>query len=100
MIQPDGSYTLSTYSEGDGALVGTHRVTYVAGSSGDVDEGEEEIPSEPTGEHDEDEGVEENPYDGLVPKQAQVTVDAGGSEINIELVPMAADPESGDVDDV
>jgi len=29
-IQPDGSYTLSTYSQGDGALLGEHNVTVIS----------------------------------------------------------------------
>lgn len=30
IIQPDGSFTLSTYEPGDGALVGTHKISVVA----------------------------------------------------------------------
>ena len=36
-IQPDGSYYLGTYSQSDGALIGTHRVVIIAyEGSGDV----------------------------------------------------------------
>ncbi len=30
-IQPDGSYKLKTYQDGDGAVVGTHKVGVIAG---------------------------------------------------------------------
>ena len=98
VVKSDGSYTLSTYAPDDGAVVGSHRVNYISGSNEDVEEGEgyeeEETPAESEGEHDEADVVEGDPYAGLMPKETQVTVEAGGSTINIELVPMTGDPGS------
>lgn len=93
VVQSDGSYALSTYAEGDGAVVGSHRVTYVAGGGDSVEE-EPAPEGDDAGEHDEDEPATAVPFSGLVPKQTQVTVEAGGSEINIELVAGGGSTES------
>jgi hypothetical protein len=76
-IQPDGTFTLSTYAQGDGAIIGRHRVMFSA----------------PTGKHEEagkhDEGqasAPADPFAGVTPKEAQVEVKSGENTIDIELV--------------
>lgn len=81
-IQSDGTYVLGTYSEGDGAVIGRHRVMY----------------SPPSGEH--DEGANEHGEKGsaaagdLVPNVSEVEVQAGSNEINIELVKNLSDEDN------
>lgn len=81
-IGADGSYTLSTYAQGDGAVVGQHRVTYAPPS-----------PESPTDAPTPDAKPKTAQYLGLVPKEQQVEVKAGSNEINIELVPSAPAPK-------
>jgi hypothetical protein len=47
-IQPDGTYTLTTYSAGDGATVGKHRVSIVARAAGQKRAVESEEPLPPS----------------------------------------------------
>jgi hypothetical protein len=100
LVQPDGSFTLSTYAEGDGAVVGRHRVLF-SPTAPDVEEGEGYEEGEDGGdaggggEHDEAETVEELPFSGLVPEQTEVEVTSGDNDITITLVeaaPMPGDP--------
>ncbi|NLF72334.1 MAG: hypothetical protein GX575_25140 [Candidatus Anammoximicrobium sp.] len=79
-INSDGSYVLTTYVAGDGAIVGRHRVTFFPPAS----QASETAAGEP-GKHDETPAP--SPYRGLMPKEAEVEVKAGTNEINIELVP-------------
>jgi hypothetical protein len=72
----DGSFTLSTYGNGDGAVVGKHRVTYSAPAV-EIDEAQ----------HKEDSKPPVSPYAGLVPKDKEVEVKPGSNTIDIELVP-------------
>jgi len=79
-VKSDGSYVLTTYVDGDGAIVGRHTVTFFPAAP--------QAPAESGGEpgkHDEAPAV--SPYRGLMPKEAEVEVKAGANEINIELVP-------------
>jgi len=79
-IKSDGSYVLTTYLDGDGAIVGRHTVTFFPAAA--------QPPAESGGEpgkHDEKPAV--SPYRGLMPKEAEVDVKAGANEISIELVP-------------
>lgn len=79
-IKSDGSYVLTTYLDGDGAIVGRHKVTFFpTPPQTPVESGTE------PGKHDEAPAV--SPYRGLMPKEAEVEVKAGANEINIELVP-------------
>jgi len=70
-VQSDGTYTVSTYGEDDGAVIGKHKVSYTA------PQGESPGPSKPPAP---------SPWDGLVPKTVEVEVVKGGSTIDIELV--------------
>jgi len=79
-VKSDGSYVLSSYAQGDGAVIGRHKVIYSPGSTETV----EETPLA-EGEHAED-STEPIPFSGLVPKEVEVEVKAGSNEINIELV--------------
>jgi len=72
-VQSDGTFVLSTYKEGDGAVVGKHKVSYIPASRGA--ESYEDKP-------------EPSPYLGLVPKEQEVEIKPGQNEITIELVPM------------
>jgi hypothetical protein len=70
-VKNDGTFVLTTYSQGDGAVVGKHEVSYVPVAKGA--EGYEDKP-------------EQSPYVGLVPKERMVEVKPGSNEITIELV--------------
>lgn len=72
-VQSDGTFVLSTYKEGDGAVVGKHKVSY--------------IPASKSAESYEDK-PEPSPYFGLVPKEQEVEIKPGQNELTIELVPM------------
>lgn len=76
-VQSDGTFVLTTYKEGDGAVIGKHRVSYIPASKGA--ESYEDKP-------------EPSPYLGLVPKEQEVEVKPGTNEITIELVPMGKRP--------
>lgn len=69
-----GSYTLSTFRNGDGALVGKHRVTYTAPL---MPYTREPRPGEPR---------PRSGFEGLVVKQAEVEVKPGSNTLDIELV--------------
>jgi hypothetical protein len=78
VIQSDGTFVLSTEKEGDGAVIGRHRVTFSQPSS-----------NAPPQEWDGTGTPPENPkspYEGMVPKPAEVEVKAGANDITIELV--------------
>jgi hypothetical protein len=89
-VQSDGSYTLSTYAQGDGAVIGKHSVVYSPGGGGSDDVEQPAIP-EPGSDY-ENQPAPEVPFSGLVPKESEVEVKAGTNEINIELIP---DPNAG-----
>jgi hypothetical protein len=79
-VQSDGTFTLGTYSQTDGAVVGRHRVSYAA-----------PLPELPAGkELQPGESMPPSPYDGLVPREAEVEVKSGSNDIQIELVPAPA----------
>ncbi len=76
-IGEDGTYSVSTYGDGDGAVVGPHTVSYSAPSpeAAEAEGGDEgHVAAKPS------------EYDGLVPKETKVTVESGGSTIDVELV--------------
>ena len=77
-IQQDGSYTLGTDSESDGAFVGRHRVLYSAPTTEWETpgwDGKGKPPKPPV-----------SPYARLHTKETEVEVTSGSNEINIELV--------------
>jgi hypothetical protein len=70
-IEPDGSYTLSTYGTNDGAVVGKHRIDYEE----KVFEGTLQPGESPPA----------SPYAGTKPNPAEVEVKAGSNTIDIDL---------------
>lgn len=72
-IQSDGTFVLSTYQTGDGAVIGKHRVTFMPKAAGAESYEDRPTPS---------------PYVGLTPKEQEVEIKPGGNELTIELVPM------------
>jgi hypothetical protein len=76
-VQADGTYTLGTYSDSDGARIGRHRVTYTPPAQ----ELTEQQRSDPKYI------APPPPYLGLAPKQAEVEVKVEDNNIDIELVP-------------
>lgn len=71
-VKEDGTFVLTTYKEGDGAVVGRHRVSYIPSVAGAETYEDKPQPS---------------PYLGLVPKEQEIEVKPGQNEITIELVP-------------
>jgi hypothetical protein len=80
-IKSDGTYTVSTYGTDDGAIIGKHRVLFSPPPA---------APPSATAAH--DAGPPADPLSGMVPKQPEVDVAKGGSQINIELVKQSAEP--------
>lgn len=78
-VKPDGSFQLTTYSPGDGAVIGKHQVVYSPPGVA--------TPEVPEGAHAEPQKV---PYQGATPKQTEVEVKAGENKLTIEL--QAASP--------
>jgi hypothetical protein len=85
VVQADGSYTLTTYTRDDGAVLGTHRVLYTA-SGGALGEGDNAAAGGTDGEHDQE--TPKSLYLGLIPKVREAEVAAGSNTIDIQLVPM------------
>ena len=77
-VGQDGTFVLSTYATGDGAVIGKHQVMYTPMSQA----------AESSDAH--AEGPAPSPYAGLVPKNADVEVKAGSNDIEIELVKPAS----------
>ena len=75
-VGADGSFTLTTYTKGDGAVVGKHQVTYTAAPI-EIDEKQHKEDSQPV----------VSPFAGLIPSKAEVEVKAGSNTIDIDLVP-------------
>ncbi len=81
-IAEDGTFAVSTYGNGDGAVIGKHAVSYVApppkveGGSVSTSSGD---PSKPG-------RAVDSPYEGLICKQQEVVVESGSNVIDIELV--------------
>jgi hypothetical protein len=76
VVGSDGTFSLSTYGSGDGAVVGKHRVSF-SPPAVEIDEAQ----------HKEDSKPPVSPYAGLVPKTTEVEVKAGSNTIDIELIP-------------
>ncbi len=80
-VQPDGSFTLTTFEQGDGALLGSHRVMYELGPqpAGEYRDGKQHPPSQ-------DEVSQWRSMRGLVSDTKQVDVVSGENSVKIELV--------------
>lgn len=83
IIQPDGSFVVSTLAEGDGAAIGKHLVTYNAPPrSGQENwDGYGTPPPEKI-----------SPFEGLAPKEPHVEVKSGANDLTIELVKVPPQP--------
>ena len=77
-VVKDGAYTLSTYSEGDGAIIGKHRVVYSAPQV------EQASAASPEGGHNAQ--PEKSPYEGMTADPAEVEVTASTDKIDIKLI--------------
>ena len=85
VIQADGSYTLTTYEEGDGAVVGRLRVLILPATTDDEDVENYQDDDEENEEDDEDNDDEEIPLPCPMPRDLFVEVTAGTSVVNIEM---------------
>ncbi|WP_166830959.1 hypothetical protein [Thalassoroseus pseudoceratinae] len=72
-IQSDGTFTLSTYEEEDGAVIGKHAISYGAPAA------ESSAATDGHGE------AAQSPYAGLKPNPATVEIESGSNEIEIKL---------------
>lgn len=79
IVQPDGTFSVGTYDESDGAVIGVHTLSYEppAGETAQGPAAGHEAPSGPT---------KPSPFAGLVPKTKDVTVVASPNTIDVELV--------------
>ncbi|MCA9068260.1 MAG: hypothetical protein KDA84_05020 [Planctomycetaceae bacterium] len=73
-VGDDGTFTLTTYKDKDGAVVGKHRVSYSPPAA--------EVKENPSGGHSQ---APKSPYVGLKPKQEEVDITESTNEITIEL---------------
>lgn len=74
-VQEDGAFTLSTYQENDGAVIGKHRVMYSPPQpiSTETPEGGHAAPPQPS------------KYAGMVPITPEVEVTSGENDFEIEI---------------
>lgn len=84
VIGADGTYVVSTYGNGDGAVVGKHRLLFSPAAM--------EMPPVPAGGHS---ATPRSPYAGLSPKQSEIAVSKGANKIDIELVARGATVATG-----
>jgi hypothetical protein len=75
-IKSDGTFTVTTYSPGDGAVVGQHRIAFMPPAPATA-------AASPDGAHT---AAPPAAFDGLVPKTTEVTVAKGDNKIEVELV--------------
>lgn len=73
-VGDDGTFTLSTYSDKDGAVLGKHRVSYSPPVA--------EVENTSSGGHSQ---APKSPYAGLTPKQLEVEISEDTNELTIEL---------------
>ena len=74
-VGADGTFTVSTYGQGDGAVIGKHKVTFTPPAV--------EAPPVPAGGHT---ATPASPYAGMAPKEAEITISKGDNTVDIELV--------------
>ncbi len=79
-IREDGTFTVSTYADGDGAVVGKHMVSYAAPGP------QQENAAVSSGVPTESQATTASPYEGLVPKVTEVEVEGGENTLEVELV--------------
>lgn len=93
IIQPDGTFELTTYEPGDGAVVGKHNVTYSPPMAGEEGGGEEE-------ELEEGESASTPPpvqkHACRLGGSATATVKAGDNNLTIELSPGMPSQQGGE----
>lgn len=77
-VGPDGSFEVTTYSEGDGAVIGKHTVSYSPPPTV-----VQETPAESHVEEDPDAPAQ--PYAGLVPQPSEVEVKRGENDFTLDL---------------
>lgn len=75
-VGADGTFTLTTFTKNDGAVIGKHQVTYTPAPI-EIDEKQHKEDSKPLA----------SPFAGLVPSKPEVEVKAGPNTIDIDLVP-------------
>ena len=73
-VKDDGTFVLSTYGNGDGAVIGKHEVTYMAVAKGAESYEDKPAPSS---------------YAGMVPTVKEVEVKPGPNDIAIEIAKSA-----------
>ena len=88
VVQADGSFTLSTYGDGDGAVVGRHRIIILPAASDDLPDEDPDPDDAVPGEEEEDN--EDNEDEGIplpcpTPGDLFVEITAGTSVVNIEM---------------
>ncbi|MCI0359090.1 MAG: hypothetical protein L0211_11480 [Planctomycetaceae bacterium] len=83
VIQPDGSFVMTTLAEGDGAAIGKHLVNYNAPPRTGREEwdGYGTPPPEKI-----------SPFEGLAPKQSEIEIKPGVNNLTIELVQAPPQP--------
>ncbi len=74
-VKSDGTYTVSTYGSGDGAVIAKHNVVFVPAAV--------TTPAAPAGGHAQ---TPPSPYMGMKPSPGEVTVSKGENKVDIELV--------------
>lgn len=72
-VQEDGSFVLTTYEEGDGAILGKHRLAYAAPMTAQA---------APAGAHG---GPARSPYYGAKPKTTEVEITSSDNVLEVEL---------------
>lgn len=76
-VQEDGSFELTTYETGDGAVVGKHRVSYIA----------PRLPPAPApAEGQIPPPAPVSPFYGAAPKTSEVEITSGDNTLTVELV--------------
>ncbi|PQO45840.1 hypothetical protein C5Y93_11320 [Blastopirellula marina] len=73
-VQADGTFTITTYKDGDGAVVGEGTISYTAPS---VEIPEDLQPGQP---------LPSSPYSGLKPSDPKVSIQSGKNTLTVELV--------------
>lgn len=84
VLQADGTFSLSTYGDGDGAVLGRHRIVILPATN----ESQEEDPEADEGgaeEEDEDEDEEGTPLPCPAPIELFVEITAESNVVNIEM---------------
>jgi hypothetical protein len=81
-IQPDGSFTVNTYGDGDGAVIGIHTLTFVAPPP----RPEKEAETTSSGDPSQSGPLVRSSFENLVPEQERVTIEPGNNNLLVNLV--------------